>query len=172
MDILELIRGRRSVRSFVAGRDIEPAHIAALKESLICAPSSGNLQSRAFYFVRNPGVRAAISDAAHGQRFIREAPLVVVACADARIAERYGHRGLELYVIEDVACAVENMMLAAHALGLGSTWVGAFDERAVALSLTLPPNLRPLAVVPVGWPARVPAPPPRVAVEDAVVDVD
>jgi len=171
VDILEIIKGRRSVRSFT-DRELEEHQVAALKEALIWAPSSGNLQSRAFYFVRNADVRRAISEAALSQRFIADAPLVVVACADARIAERYGHRGLELYVVEDVACSVQNMMLTAHALGLGSTWVGAFDERGVAKALSLPPNLRPMAVVPVGWPARVPGAPARVSVDEAVVEVD
>jgi nitroreductase len=64
--------------------------------------------------------------------------------------------------------SVENLMLAAHELGLGSVWVGAFNESEVFEVLDLPHNLRPVAIIPIGYPERIPQAPPRVAKEDAV----
>jgi len=63
--------------------------------------------------------------------FIPRAPLVVVACADRSIVSRYGDRGLRLYCIQDTAASVQNLLLAAQDLGLGTCWVGAFDEQKV-----------------------------------------
>ncbi len=170
MEVMEAIMGRRSVRKFT-DRAIEDEKIDALKESLIWAPSAGNLQKRAFCFVFDHGAKRRLVDAALGQSFISGAPLVVVACADLTIDEHYGARGELLYCIEDVACSVQNLMLAAHALGLGSVWVGAFDEQDVSRALDLPARLRPVAIVPVGYPAYVPAPPPRVRAKAVITEI-
>jgi nitroreductase len=170
MDVLEAIRKRRSVRDFL-DREIPPAIVERLEEALIRAPSAGNLQSRRFYFVKDPAVKKRLVRAALGQRFIAQAPLVVVGCADARISRRYGERGVFLYSIQDVSASIMTMMLAATAAGLGTVWVGAFDEEGVSGALDLPDHLRPVAIVPVGYPKRVPSAPPRVTREEAITDL-
>lgn len=170
MDILTAIKGRRSVRSF-KDLPIEPPLIETLKDALIWAPSAGNLQSRCFYFVFNEDVKKRLVGAALGQKFISDAPLIVVGCADLVIEGRYGRRGVELYCIEDVALSIGNMLLAAFSVGLGAVWVGAFDEEEVAECLGLPLHLRPVAIVPVGYPLRIPSPPERVSKEKAVIEV-
>lgn len=170
MDLLEIIKGRRSVRSFER-RELPEEVVEALKEALIWAPSAGNLQARKFYFVFDRGVKEALVRAALNQRFIAGAPLAIVCCGNYAIERFYGRRGVELYMIQDVAASIENLMLLAHSLGLGSVWVGAFDEREVSRVLNLPDHLRPLAIVPVGYPAKIPSPPPRVSKEEAVVEI-
>ncbi len=170
MDILTAIKERRSIRRFEAGA-IEPEKIDALKEALIWAPSAGNLQSRRFYFIYNGEIKGMVARAALGQRFIAAAPLVVVGCADLRIGNYYGDRGVNLYCIQDLSCSIENMMLAAHVMGLGTCWVGAFNEGEVSEVLNLPENLRPLAIVPVGYPAHSPKAPSRVSKDEAVIEV-
>jgi len=137
-------------------------------EALIWAPSAGNLQSRKFYFIKNDSVKKMLAQAALQQNFLSEAPLVIVGCADSRISFKYGSRGVELYSIQDVALSIMGMMLVAHEHGLGSTWVGAFREEEVAQIVRLPRNLRPVAIVPVGYPSRIPSPPPRVSMKEAV----
>ncbi|MEJ2183142.1 MAG: nitroreductase family protein [Nitrospirota bacterium] len=171
MDVMAAVRGRRSVRRF-EDRPVPKALEDKLVEALLWAPSAGNLQSRKFYLVRNKDVKKHLAEAALGQSFIARAPLVVVGCTDAGIGARYGERGTFLYTIQDVATSIMCMMLAAHGEGLGSVWVGAFQEARVARVLGLPGHLRPVAVVPVGYPARVPAAPPRVSREEAVVEID
>lgn len=167
MSILKLIKERRSIRDFDK-RDIPEDVIDKLIEALIWAPSAGNLQSRKFYFVRDSKLKRELASAALNQRFIAEAPLVIVGCTDGRIYSRYGDRGVNLYSIQDVACSIMNMMLLAWENGLGSVWVGAFREGEVADVLELPDNLRPVAIVPVGYPSRIPSPPPRVSKKDAI----
>lgn len=167
MSILEIIKNRRSVRQFQE-KEIPEEIIDKLIESLIWAPSAGNLQSRKFYFVFNDKIKKAISKAALSQDFISQAPLVVVGCTDDKIAFRYGERGKNLYSICDVACSVQNLMLVAQAEALGTVWVGAFDEKEVAKILNLPENLKPIAIVPVGYPAEKPSAPPRVSKKEAI----
>ena len=170
MDVLRAIKERRSIRRFHS-RQIEEHKVELLKEALIWAPSAGNLQSRRFYFIYNQRIKDALTRAALGQHFISEAPLVVVGCADLRIYSYYSERGTELYCIQDVACSVENLMLLAHDIGLGSVWVGAFDERRVISALNMEDHLRPLAIVPVGYPAERPLPPQRVSPQEAIVEL-
>jgi nitroreductase len=98
-----------------------------------------------------------------------EAPINLVVCANQeRSARRYGDRGRTLYSVLDAAAAVENILLAAHSLGLGACWVGAFDAEKVSLALKLPKALRPVAIIPVGYPAEYPIPTPRMGLEEFV----
>ncbi len=167
MDILKAVRERRSVRNFQK-KKIPDDLMIKLIQALIWAPSAGNLQSRKFYFVKNERIRKLLARAALHQDFIGEAPLVIVGCSDSRIANKYGTRGVDLYTIQDVALSIMGMMLVAHENSLGSTWVGAFHEGEVIRILRLPKHLRPVALVPVGYPSKIPSPPPRVSTKEAV----
>jgi nitroreductase len=170
MSILEVIKSRRSIKEF-KDQEIPEEAIEVLIEALRWAPSAGNLQSRKFYFVLNEDLRNKLAQAGLKQNFvsfIARAPLVIVACADLRIASRYGERGTQLYCIQDTAASIQNLLLVAHDLGLGTCWAGAFNEEKVKEILDLPDNLRPVAIVPVGYPARTPKAPDRVLKKDAV----
>ena len=170
MNILDVIKNRRSVRDFTDQKIPEGA-INVLIDALRWAPSAGNLQSRKFYFVFNEEIRRKLAQAGLKHdfvSFIARAPLVVVACADLRLSSRYGERGTNLYCIQDTAASVQNLLLAAHALGLGTCWAGAFKEETVRGILDLPDNLRPVAIVPVGYPARTPSTPDRASDSDVV----
>jgi nitroreductase len=167
MNILDIIRNRRSVRVFQK-KEIPEEVIEKLIEALIWAPSAGNLQSRKFYFIFNDKIKEELVEAALGQDFIARAPLVIVGCADDRITRRYGERGKNLYSICDVSASIQNLMLLGHSEGLATCWIGAFDERKVTEVLNLPENLRPIVILPVGYPAEKPAAPPRVSKNEAI----
>jgi nitroreductase len=167
MEILEVIKSRRSIRRFEK-KEIPEEIVDKLSEALIWAPSAGNLQSRKFYFVFNQEIKEKLVRAALEQDFIAQAPLVIVGCSDDKISFRYGERGKNLYSICDVATSIQNLMLLAAEKGLGTCWVGAFDEKEVSKILNLPENLRPIAIVPVGYPAEKPEAPPRVSKAEAV----
>ena len=168
MDILEAVKGRRSIRRF-KNTPLPAPLLRMLEDSLLEAPSAGNLQSRRFYFVFRDRTRKRIAEAAYRQDFITEAPLAVVCCADLTIAKRYGERGRTLYCLQDVAASIQNLMLVAYSLGLGTVWVGAFDEKEVSRILELPDHLRPVAIVPVGFPDEKPARPGRDPREEAIL---
>jgi nitroreductase len=166
MDILKAVKERRSIRDFQK-KEIPEALVDKLIDALVWAPSAGNLQSRKFYFIKNEKIKKKIAATALNQNFIAEAPLVVVGCTDSRISYKYGERGVYLYSIQDVTLSVMNMMLVAHENGLGSTCVGAFHEDEVFKILNMQINLRPVIIVPVGYPSKIPYPPPRVSKKEA-----
>ncbi len=168
MEIMQAIKQRRSIRQFQP-TPIPPEALDTLIDALRWAPSAGNLESRQFYIVFNEDLRAKLARAALGQSFIAQAPVAVVACADRRIIRDHGERGVHLYCLMDVAASLENLLLAAMAHGLASCWVGAFEEQEVRRLLRLPAHLRPVAIVPVGFAAERPEPPPRRPHEEAVV---
>jgi nitroreductase len=157
MDFWQVIEDRHSVRDFDAEREVPPEMVQRILEAAIRAPSAGNCQPWHFVVVRSEQTRGLLAEAAYGQWFIADAPVVIVVCADpARSASRYGGRGMELYCLQDTAIATEHILLAVTALGLGACWVGAFDERAASKALGLPASLRPVAIVPIGHPAARP----------------
>ncbi len=110
--------------------------------------------------IRDPVVRYELSKAALYQESVAQAPLVVVACADFEKSRSYGERG-KLFAIEDCSASIQNMLLTAHALGLGACWVGAFSEEEVRNLLSLPDHALPVALIPFGYPDEGPRPPPK-----------
>lgn len=171
-EVLKTIKYRRSIRSFL-NKQIPNDILNKMIESLIWAPSAGNLQARKFFFVLNQKIKREIAKAALNQTFISEAPLVIVGCIDKnKIYPRYGERGVKLYAIQDVACSITNAMLVACENGLGTVWIGAFREEEVSEILNLPDYLRPVVILPVGYPAYVPSAPPRVYFQEAVEFVE
>lgn len=167
MGIMDTIKQRRSVRDFL-DKPIPDDALDIMIEAVRWAPSAGNLQSRKFYFVLNQEIKTRLSEAALDQKFIARAPLVVVACADHRIVSRYGERGVNLYCIQDVSAGIQNLLLVCHDIGLGACWVGAFREGDVRSIINLGHELRPVAIIPIGYPGRVPNPPARLPKEYVV----
>ena len=167
VNVLEAIKKRRSVRHFLK-EDVSDETMMELLDAMRWAPSAGNLQPWEFVVVRDAEVKRKVSEAAR-QAWIMEAPVVVVVCAvPERSAPRYGDRGINLYCLQDTAAAVQNLHLAAVEKGLGTCWVGAFNESLVAQAVNVPQGVRPVAVVPVGRPAETPAPRPRRSLEEIV----
>jgi len=153
MDFWSVIERRRSVRAFSKETEVSKDAVAQVLRAAILAPSAGNRQPWHFIVVRDPSLRKALAEAAYGQEFLAEAPVVIVVCAEPqRSANRYGKRGAELYCLQDTAAAIEHILLAATALGLGTCWVGAFDESRAAKSLQLASHFRPVALIPIGKP--------------------
>jgi nitroreductase len=153
LDLFEAIEKRASVRGFTAD-EVGDETVSKLLAAAVRAPTAGNLQPWRFHVVRDASVKRALAEAAWGQSFVEQAPVVLVVSADIDVsARRYGSRGETLFAIQDTAAAIENILLAAVAEGLGACWVGAFSEEAASGALGLPPRVRPLALVPVGHPA-------------------
>lgn len=153
MDVVECIEGRTSIRSFKP----DPVDDLTLDEALRVAnlaPSAGNLQARDFVIVKNIHTKKALSKAAYDQDFVKSAPAVIVVCANLERIGHYGDRGETLYCIQDAAAAIQNMMLFLHSKGIGSVWVGAFDEKKASEALGLPKLARPVAIVPIGYQAE------------------
>ena len=116
-----------------------------------------------------------LSEAALDQKWMLTAPVIIVVCADlARSGEAYGQRGMGLYAYQDTAAAVENILLSVAELGLASCWVGAFREEMAAKALKIKDHstIRPVAMLPVGYPAETPPPTPRRPLEEITIYLD
>jgi len=158
MDILEAIKGRRSIRAF-RSKDVPEEIVEKLVDAARYAPSAGNIQPWEFIVVRKPEIRRGLAEAALAQTFIEEASVVIVVCANEnRSSMGYGTRGKTLYCIQDTAAAIQNILLTAYSLGLGTCWVGAFREDEAREVLKIPQGIRPVAMVPIGYPAETPPP--------------
>lgn len=168
MEFFEVIERRRSVRRFKPD-PVEDEKLEAILKAVQLAPSAGNLQAYEVVIVRDPGRKAELAKAAWGQSFIAEAPVVLAFIANPeRNSFRYGVRGERLYSVQDATIACAHAHLAATALGLGSVWIGAFDDAAVSRVLNVKPPLRPVALLPIGYPAESPPPRPRRPIRDIV----
>ena len=150
MDVFEVIKSRRSVRAFTK-QPVSNKEIMSLIDAARWAPSAGNIQPWKFIIVRDPKVKHGLAGAALNQTLIEEAPVIIVVCADSnQSASRYGNRGASLYCLQDTAAATQNMLLAAHAMGLATCWIGAFQEKEVLKVLNIPNGIRPVAIITVG----------------------
>ncbi|MCS7118507.1 MAG: nitroreductase family protein [Archaeoglobaceae archaeon] len=153
---LELIFRRVSIRRFQS-KEIDEKTLKLILEAGNFAPSAGNLQARDFVVVRDPKTKLEIAKASLRQMFIAQAPVVIIVCANyPRSMRVYGERG-KLYAEQDATAAIENILLAVTALNLGACWIGAFDETRVAEILNLPDYVRPMAIIPIGYPAEQPS---------------
>jgi nitroreductase len=160
-DFFETVRHRHSVRRY-QDRSVESEKLHAILEMACAAPSAGDLQAYHIVVVVSPAERAALRGAAHDQSFIEQAPVCLVFCGDPeRSATRYGERGRTLYAVQDATIAAAYAQLAVVAAGMGSTWVGNFDERRVAEIIGLRTGLVPVALLSVGYPAELPESTPR-----------
>lgn len=179
MDTLEAIRTRRSIRKY-SSRPVEPEKLTAVLEAMQQAPSWANLQCWRFVVVTQPELKERISElsfveayfgpkgykANPAQKALANAPVVIVACADPTQSGEL--RGQDYY-LTDLGIACENLMLAAHAQGLGSVFVGVYDEQALGELLDIPPAIRIVGLFPLGYPEVVPqAGPPRLPLEQLV----
>lgn len=151
MDVLQAIENRRSVRSY-SDRPIPPPVLERMRRALRCAPSACNFQPWHFIFVFDPPLRRELGHAANGQTWIADAPVIVVACGfpDKAAKMMAGYRNsVEL----DVAIAVDHLTLAAVAEGLGTCWIGAFQEEHVRRLLDIPRSALVVALTPLGYPS-------------------
>jgi nitroreductase len=163
METLEAIRTRRSVRRF-SDQPVEPEKLQAVLEAVQQAPSWSNRQCWHLVVVQNQEVRNTISElsfvesffATYGyktnpaQKGLAQAPVVIVACADPL---QSGDLRGEQYFMADMGIAAQNLMLAAHDQGLGSVFVGVFDEEQLKKLLGIPANIRIIGLLPLGYPA-------------------
>ena len=161
MNLMQVIRARRSIRNF---RDmpVEEELLLAVLEAGRLAPSARNMQDWRFIVVRDAATRSLLAKAARDQQFVGQAPVVIAACGTSDLVMTCGQPA---YAI-DVAIALDHMTLAAAAFGLGTCWIGAFYEDQVKEILGVPPEIRVVALLPLGYPAEEPSPRGRKSLDE------
>jgi len=131
--------------------------VQKLLSNAIRAPSAGHLQPWDFIIVRDLATKKRLARAALQQDFIAQAPVVIVTCANShRNAWRYGQRGMNFYSLIDTAFASLIILLTAVEEGLGACFVGAYNDSEVSHVLGLPEGVRPVGIIPIGYPAERP----------------
>jgi nitroreductase len=161
MDIFQVIRDRRSIRKY-KDTPVERENIEQILDAARLAPSWKDMQCWRFLVLddaeKRAKVLAAFPDDNPGKKAIAMAPVVIVVCADPR--ESGVENGIEYY-IADTAIAFEHLCLAAHALGLGTCWMGWYNEEQIKRALAIPDDIRIIGITPLGYPDQEPKARPR-----------
>jgi len=163
VSVMTAIKMRRSIRHY-KDKPVEREKLKKVLEAGRLAPSAGNMQEWKFIVGSDRNTREKLAMAAHS-RFVVEAPLVIVACAT--ITDCVLESGQLAYPM-DVAIAVDHMTLKAVEEGLGTCWVGDFDERKVKEALNIPDDVRVVTLLTLGYPKYVPGPRKRKKLEEIV----
>jgi nitroreductase len=153
MDVFTAISQRCSVRAYKA-IDVEEDKLRKVLEAARLSPSASNRQDWKFIVVRNKETRKRLAKAAFGQSFIGEAPVVIVACGTESKAMLAC--GQPMHTV-DVSIACAYMILQAYELGLGTCWIGAFKEDEAKKILSVPKDVRVVAMTPLGYPNQPPS---------------
>ncbi|HUJ21409.1 MAG TPA: nitroreductase family protein [Bryobacteraceae bacterium] len=168
MEFFDVLASRNSIRAF-APTPLEHEKLQAILNAANRAPSAGNLQSYEIYMAQRPAQTRAVAGATFNQRFVGQAPVLLVFCSHpARALEEYGERGAQLYSVQDATIACAFAMLAATAQGLATVWIGAFDPDAVRKVIGAPVGITPVAILPIGYPAERPQLTTRRRLDDLV----
>ena len=160
MEVLEAIKTRRSIRKYTTD-PVDDQTLATVLEAARWAPSWANTQCWRFVVVRDSATKSKLADTLNetnpARDAIRNAPLVIAACAELG---KTGHKDGEIvtdkgdWFMFDVALAMQNLVLAAHSLGLGTVYVGRFDAKEAAKILAVPEGYCAVAMTPLGYPAE------------------
>jgi nitroreductase len=151
MDAMQVILSRRSIRHYT-NQTITTEVIQQLLEAAMSAPSAGNEQAWQFVVITDHTVLDAIHEFHPHSDMLAEAAAAILVCGDMHLDKRGG------YWVQDCSAATENILLAAHALGLGAVWMGVYprEDRVLNMKkvLALPDEITPLALVALGYPAE------------------
>jgi nitroreductase len=154
MSVLDVIRQRRSVRIFRKDPVPEESLLRVLEAARL-SPSGKNLQPWKFVVVQDSDLKKKLAKASNAQDFIADAPIIIVACGFPDECYRSLGRYMKSWPV-DVTIALEHLILQAQEEGLGTCWIGSFEEEEVKSLLAVPENVKVLALTPLGYPGEMP----------------
>lgn len=170
--VLDNIATRTSIRDYEA-RPVEKEKIEKMLRAAMAAPTAMNKQPWHFVVVDQRNVLDALAGANPYAKMLKKAPLAIVVCGNTDKMIEGGGRD---FWIQDASAATENLLLAAHAMGLGAVWTGAYpsEERCISISkvLSLSDNLVSLNMIVVGYPSEHPQPKQKFKEENISYNVD
>ena len=154
MSVLEIIQKRQSIRRYKEDPIPEEVLLRVLEAARL-APSGKNLQPWKFIIVKDKALREKLASASAGQFFIAKAPVIIVGCGFPDNCYARMGRYMKSWPV-DVTIALEHLILQAQEEGLGTCWIGSFEEEEVKAILNIPENVRVLALTPLGYPNESP----------------
>ena len=143
---MAVVKKRRSIRRYKSD-PISGKELKTVLEAARLAPSWGNRQCWQYIIITDLGIKEKL--AGEERKWISEAPIIIVACADPKAS---GHKPGMDYFMLDIGISFEHLILAATNLGLGTCWIGVFDEKQLKEALGIPDNIRVVAITPLGYP--------------------
>jgi len=153
MDVMTAISTRRSIRRF--GKEQVPdALLRSILEAAHWAPSAHNKQPWYFIVSRDRDKKEKIAQASTWAKFLPEAPVMILVCT--RLDYRWKStppKMIEWFSLQSTAAAIQNLLLAAHSLGLGTCWIGDINKDLLAELFTIPGGYEPVAIIALGYPA-------------------
>ncbi len=148
---MDIILTRRSIRKY-RNKDVSDELVEKLLKAAMSAPSAGNQQPWHFIVVRDREILDEIPKIHPYSAMLKEAPLAIVICGDVNLEKYKG------YWVQDCSAATQNLLLAAHHLGLGAVWLGVYpvEERVEKIKklFNMPESVIPLCIVAIGYPAE------------------
>ncbi len=157
MNNLDFIFQRRSIRKYT-GEAVDKKTIEQLLSAAMSAPSACAKDPWRFIVVHNKETLQKISEGLPNGKFLPDAPVGIVICGDIESA----HANELSYMLQDCSAAIENLLLAVTALGLGACWLGVHPRedrvKHIKTIFKLPENIIPVGVIAIGYPAETPAP--------------
>jgi len=150
MEFMDVIKLRKSTRSYTSD-DIEDDKIERMLHCARLSPSWENKQCWHFLVIKEKKTLESLSRTMVINHWIKNAPVLIVACGNPR---KSGNRDGMDYFLVDVAIALEHLVLAATDMGLGTCWIGSFNEQKIKDTLDIPQHIRVIALIPVGYPAK------------------
>jgi nitroreductase len=154
---IQFLFGRRSIRAYAPG-DVTEAEVTQMLQAAMAAPSAVAKDPWRFVVIRKRETLSAIAAALPNGSMMATAPVGVVVCGDLEAA----HDRQLSYLLQDCSAAIENLLLAAHALGLGACWLGVHprEDRVAKLKalLELPSSVIPVAGIAIGRPGEIKEP--------------
>ncbi len=145
MEFMDVINARKSVRGYI-NKEVEDEKLTQILEAARWAPSWANKQCTNYILVKDKKKIEELASTFMG--WIKQAPVVVVACADPKASGQ--RNGMDYYLL-DVGISMQQLVLAATSLGLGTCWIGGFDEAKIKKALAVPENIKVVALTPVGY---------------------
>ncbi|MEM0467403.1 MAG: nitroreductase family protein [Candidatus Thermoplasmatota archaeon] len=153
MEFRDVIEQRKSIRSF-SDQPVDEATLTYILECAQKAPSWANKQCWRFIVIRNKEIIQQVAKTSVVNHWVKTAPCLIIACGDP--TESGLHNDMQYFLV-DVAIAFEHLILAATDVGLGSCWIGGFDEQKIKDLLEIPKRIRVVAFSPIGYPSAKPS---------------
>ena len=151
MDFFELIYKRKSIRKYL-DKPVEEEKLNKVLDAARIAPSAVNFQPWTFYVIRDKYMKEKFKEV-YAKEWFYTAPVIICGFYDRNVSYKRRHDGREFGEV-DVTIALDHLILAAHALGLGTCWIGAYQEEKLKELLGVPDNMVPVCLTPLGYPAE------------------
>lgn len=150
MELLKAIKERRSVRNY-SERPLDWDIVSDVLDAARYAPSSGNVQDWRFVVIKKHETIKEIANLCN-QDWIETAPVLIIVCSDIhKIKRLYGEQGEKTFYLQNTSAAIQNMLLRAYDLGLGSCWIGDFDEKKLTELVKIKAGIKPVSIISIGY---------------------